>query len=185
MAGVGVMEEVAEAALVEGEALAAEVAVPQAAALEAAGNSIYTMNVKHFFTHLEHDRVHRAIRAAETGTSGDIVLYITHAKVEDPLAAANEQFRKLHLETVTDKNSFLIFLAPKSQKFAMVGGTALHEKVGQAWWDELVALLTLHFKANHYTEGLIATIERAGIALRKHFPASAENRTGQKDIVEE
>ncbi len=143
------------------------------------------MNVKHFFTHLEHERIHRAIVAAESGTSGDIVLYISHAKIEDPLAAANEQFRKLNLETASNKNSLLIFLAPKLQKFAIVGGTALHDKVGQGWWDELVALLTFHFKDKHYTEGLIATIDRAGAALKKHFPASAHDRTGQKDIVEE
>ena len=143
------------------------------------------MNVKHFLSALEHDRVHRAIRSAEEGTSGDIVLFISHRKAEDPLAVAKHEFRKLRLETATDKNSLLIFLAPKSQKFAVVGGTALHEKVGQAWWDELVALLTRHFKESRYTDGLVATIEQAGRALKTHFPASAPDRTGERDIVEE
>ncbi len=143
------------------------------------------MKVKHFLSKVEHDRVQLAIRSAEKGTSGDIVLYISHRKAEDPLAAANHEFRKLRLETATDKNSLLIYLAPKSQKFAVVGGTALHEKVGQAWWDELIALLTRHFKESRYTEGLVATIEQAGHALKTHFPASSSDRTGQKDIVEE
>lgn len=143
------------------------------------------MKVKHFLSKLEHDRVHRAIRSAEEGTSGDIVLFITHRRVADPLPAANEEFRKLRLETATDKNSLLIFLAPKSQKFAMVGGTAFHEKVGQAWWDDLIGLLTRHFKAADYTNGLIAAIHQAGQALKHHFPANATDRTGQKDIVEE
>jgi uncharacterized membrane protein len=143
------------------------------------------MKVKHFLSSVEHNRVHQAIRSAEEGTSGDIVVFISHRHVEDPLAAANQEFRKLHLETATDKNSLLIFLAPKSQKFAVVGGTALHAKVGQAWWDELIALLTRHFKEGCYTEGLVATIEQAGRALKTHFPASAPDRTGQRDIVEE
>ena len=143
------------------------------------------MKVKHFLTALEHDRVHRAIKTAEEGTSGDIVVYVSHRKVEDPLAAANCEFQKLRLEAAAEKNSLLIFLAPKSQKFAVVGGTALHAKVGQAWWDELVALLTLHFKASRFTDGLVATIEKAGHALKHHFPASATDRTGQRDIVEE
>jgi uncharacterized membrane protein len=134
---------------------------------------------------VEHDRVHQAIRSAEEGTSGDMVLFITHRRVADPLAAANEEFRKLRLETATDKNSLLIFVAPKSQKFAVVGGTALHDKVGQAWWDEFIALLARHFKAADYTNGIIAAIEQAGRALKLHFPASAPDRTGQKDIVEE
>jgi uncharacterized membrane protein len=143
------------------------------------------MKIKHFLSALEHDRVHQAIRSAEEGTSSDIVLFISHRKAEDPLAAAKHEFRKLGLETATDKNSLLIFLAPKSQKFAVVGGTALHEKVGQAWWDELVALLTRHFKEGRYTDGLVATLEQAGRALKTHFPASAPDRTGQRDIVEE
>jgi uncharacterized membrane protein len=143
------------------------------------------MKVKHFLSALEHDRVHRAIQSAEEGTSGDIVVHISRRKVEDPLAAANYEFQKLRLKTGTDKNSLLIFLAPKSQKFAVVGGTALHAKVGQAWWDELVALLTRHFKEGRFTDGLVATIEHAGRALKSHFPSSAPDRTGQRDIVEE
>jgi uncharacterized membrane protein len=144
-----------------------------------------TMKLKHFLNKLQHERVHQAIRAAETGTSGDIVLFVTHRHIADPLAAAHAEFRKLKLEEAKDKNSVLIFLAPKPQKFAVVGGTALYEKVGQPWWDELVALLARHFKAGTYTEGLIATIEEAGRALQKHFPAKSVDRTGQSDIVEE
>lgn len=143
------------------------------------------MKVKHFLNSVDHDRVHRAIQYAEEGTSGNIVVYITHRKVEDPLAAAHHEFQKLRFETATAKNGLLIFLAPKSQKFAVVGGTALHEKVGQTWWDELIALLTRHFKESRYTDGLVATIERAGCAFQIHFPASATGRSGRRDIIEE
>ena len=102
-----------------------------------------------------------------------------------PLAAANDEFRKLGLETATTKDSFLLFVAPQSQKFAVVGGTALHEKTGQAWWDHLSALLTRHFKEGRYTDGLIAAIEEAGQKLKAHFPCTTTDRTGQQDIVEE
>ncbi len=169
-----------------GEAASAAGAVTQpVAAQEEAGKNSDTMKVKHFLSKLEHVRIHQAIRSAEEGTSGDIVLYITQRRVEDPLAAANEEFRKLRLETATDKNSLLILLAPRSQKFAVVGGTALHAKVGQAWWNELIALLARHFKEGRYSDGMVAAIEFAGKALKHHFPASARDRTGQKDIVEE
>lgn len=143
------------------------------------------MKVKHFLSALEHARVHGAIKAAEHGTSGDIVVFITHRRVSDPLAAANREFRKLRLETAANKDSFLIFLAPKSQRFALVGGTALHDAAGQAWWDDLSARLTRHFKEGRYTEGLVAAIEEAGRKLKAHFPAQGPDRTGQKDIVEE
>jgi len=143
------------------------------------------MKIKLFLNALEHDRIHQTIRSAEDGTSSDIVLYITRRNVSDPLAAANVEFRKLHLDAAKAQNSLLIFLAPKSQKFAVVGGPALHAKVGQAWWDNFIALLTRHFKEARYTDGILAALAQAGIALKSHFPDAAPDRTGQKDIVEE
>jgi uncharacterized membrane protein len=143
------------------------------------------MKVKHFLSALEHDRVHAAIQAAEQGTSGDIVVVITHKRVTDPLAAAHHEFRRLGLETATNKDGLLIFLAPKSQKFAVLGGTALHDKTGQPWWDHLSDLLAHHFRQGNFTDGLVAAIEQAGQKLKQHFPASGTDRTGQQDIVED
>jgi len=143
------------------------------------------MKIKHFLSALEHERIQKAIQSAEDGTSSDIVLFITRKNVSDPLAAANEEFRKLRLDTAKAHNSLLIFVAPKSQKFAVVGGTALHEKVGQDWWNEFVALLTRHFKEGRFTDGILAALGQASLALKAHFPATSPDRTGQKDIVEE
>ena len=143
------------------------------------------MKIKHFLSELEHDRIHRAIQSAEQGTSGDIVLYISHRKVSDPLAAAHDEFRKLGLEKAKAQDSLLIFLAPRSRKFAVVGGDALNKKVGQEWWDDFIAALVHFFKEERYTDGLVAAIERAGSALKAHFPDNAPDRTGQQDIIEE
>ncbi len=129
--------------------------------------------------------MHEAIRAAEEANSGDIVVFITRRHVSDALAEAKKEFEKLHLQQAVDHNSFLILLAPRSQTFAVIGGTALHEKVGQAWWNALIELLTRHFKAGRYTEGLVAAIDRAGEALKTHFPAEKVDRQGQADILEE
>jgi uncharacterized membrane protein len=143
------------------------------------------MRVKKFLTALEHQRVHDAIKNAEARTSGDIVIYIAHRRVEYPLTTAHDKFSQLRLEKAEAKNSLLILVAPRSQTFAVVGGTALHEKVGQKWWEELSALLHHHFKEGRYTDGLVAAIERAGHALQTHFPAGNVDRTGQQDIIED
>ncbi len=143
------------------------------------------MKTKHFFNQLEHDRIIAAIQAAERGTSGDIVLFITHHAVKDALPAAHDVFTKRHLEKAADDNSLLIFLAPKSQTFAVVGGKLLHDRVGQAWWDGLIETLRHHFKQGRFTDGLVAAIEKSGQALRQHFPAQGVDRTGQSDILED
>jgi uncharacterized membrane protein len=143
------------------------------------------VKTRHFLDELEHARVHDAIRQAETGTSGDIVVCITHKAVPDALAAAQAVFTRRHLQKAVDDNSLLFFLAPKSQTFAVVGGKALHERVGQAWWDDLAKLLHQHFRIGAYTDGLVEAIELAGETLQRHFPAGKVDRTGQSDIVDE
>ena len=143
------------------------------------------MKTKHFLSQLEHARIHRAITEAERGTSGDLVVFITHKAAPDALAAAHQVFASRKLEKAQDDNSLLFFLAPKSQTFATIGGKALHERVGQAWWDELAGLLGSHFRDGRFTDGLVVAIERAGRALREHFPAEKVDRSGQSDIVEE
>ncbi|MCE0497858.1 MAG: TPM domain-containing protein [Methylacidiphilales bacterium] len=146
------------------------------------------MKVKHFLSALEHQRIHQAIQSAEEGSSGRIVVYISHRNVADPLAAAHHAFRKLKLETDTDdtdKNNLLIFVAPKTRKIAVVGGTALHEKIGQTWWDDLIALLTRHFKEGRYTDGLVDALQHAGQTLKSHFPSGTPHRHARQDIVEE
>ena len=143
------------------------------------------MKTRHFLNKLEHERIHETIRAAETGTSGDIVVYITHKPAPEALAAAQEVFTRRHLEKTADDNSLLIFLAPTSQTFAVVGGKALHHAVGQAWWDELANTLRTHFRTAYYTEGLVEAIKLAGHALKHHFPADKVDRAGQSNIVED
>jgi uncharacterized membrane protein len=143
------------------------------------------MKMKHFLSAVEHKRLHAAIQKAEEGTSGDIVVFLTHKRVPDALAAAHDEFRKLRLEKAAAQNAILFYVAPESQTFAVVGGTALHHKVGQVWWEDMTSLLARHFRAGRFTEGLIAAVERAGAKLQELFPAAHVDRTGERDIVEE
>jgi uncharacterized membrane protein len=143
------------------------------------------VKTRHFLSELEHARIHKAIHKAETGTSGDIVVFITHKDVPDALATAQTVFTRRHLQKAVDDNSLLIFLAPAGQTFAVVGGKALHARIGQTWWDDLAKLLHHHFRVGAYTDGLVEAIERAGEALQRHFPAAQVDRAGQTDIVED
>ena len=143
------------------------------------------MKLRHFLSKVEHARLHAAIQTAEAGNSGDVVLFITHEKVEHALAAAHREFHRLKLDQAPAQNSFLIYVAPDSQKFAVVGGKALHHKVGQHGWDHLSALLQRYFRDGNFTEGLVNVIAQVGEKLKEHFPARDVDRAGQKDIVED
>jgi len=128
------------------------------------------MKPRHFLNQLEHDRIVSAIADAEKKTSGQIRVLVSHRKVDDPVAAAGRQFQRLGLQRTPHRNAVLIFVAPRSHRFAVIGDQAVHEKCGDAFWMELTAAMSGHFKQGNFTEGLLHGIARAGELLAAHFP---------------
>jgi uncharacterized membrane protein len=143
------------------------------------------MKIHHFLSRVEHDRIHRAIQDAERGTAGRIVVYVSHERTPDPVKSAEKAFRKLRLESAEQKTGFLLFLAPKARKFAVIGGTALHEKWGQIGWDRLAGLVAGHFKEERYTEGLMAVINEVGRRFQADFPSDRPPDTRRADVIED
>jgi uncharacterized membrane protein len=141
------------------------------------------VKLKHFLNRLEHDRVHRAVQSAEKETSVRIVVYISHRRVTDPMKAGHQVFKKLKLETEKEKAGLLFFIAPQSRKFAVLGGTALHEKLGQAWWDRLAQMLSADFQREKFTDGLVSALDEIAPALKSHFPARS-HPSGESEVVE-
>jgi uncharacterized membrane protein len=123
-----------------------------------------------------HDRVNAAIRKAEAGTSGQIRVLIARHKVVDPVAAAQEYFTQLGMEKSPQRNGVLIFLAPLSRKFAVIGDSGVHEKCGDAFWTELAAAMGERFRRKAFTEGLVHGIDRAGELLARTFPRPPGDR---------
>ncbi len=134
---------------------------------------------------VDHPRVTAAITAAEQHTSGEIRVVIARHRAADPVAAAKKQFERLGMTRTAHRNGVLIFLAPRSRTFAVIGDTAVHEKCGDALWLELTAAMSGHFKRGDFTGGLVHGIERAGALLAVHFPRTAgEQDQLPNDITE-
>jgi uncharacterized membrane protein len=121
---------------------------------------------------IDHDRVVAAIAAAERLTSGEIRVTIARHEVENPVAAAQAYFNKMGMADSPHRNGILIFVAPDSRKFAVIGDSAVHEKCGDAFWASLTEAMAGHFRAGDFTSGLVHGIERAGELLAKTFPRS-------------
>jgi uncharacterized membrane protein len=148
----------------------AAVAVSVAAARAEAGKYPRSMKPRHFLKQLEHDRIVAAIADAEKKTSGEIRVLVSHRDVDDPVAAAGKEFQRLGLQNTRHRNAVLIFVAPRSHRFAVIGDQAVHEKCGDAFWTELTGAMAGHFKQGNFTEGLLHGIARAGELLAAHFP---------------
>jgi uncharacterized membrane protein len=64
----------------------------------------------------------------------------------------------------------LIFVTPRSRKFAVIGDAGVHAKCGDAFWQELAQAMTGHFRKSEFTEGITHGVSKAGELLAEHFP---------------
>jgi uncharacterized membrane protein len=131
------------------------------------------MKTRHLIKQLDRQLVEAGIRSAEQATSGEIRVIVHHKPVEDAVAAASAAFLRLGMDKTRERNAVLIFVAPESQKFAVIGDEAVHQKCGDIFWQELAAAMTGHFKQARFTDGLRLGISRAGALLAEHFPRQA------------
>jgi uncharacterized membrane protein len=128
------------------------------------------MHPKKFIKQLPHDTLVGAIREAEKKTSGQIRVLISHKSVDDPVAAAQKEFVRLGLTKSPERNGVLIFVAPRTRKFAVIGDAGVHAKCGDEFWRELAKAMTDYFRKSEFSEGIIHGVGKAGELLAEHFP---------------
>jgi uncharacterized membrane protein len=143
------------------------------------------MRTKDFLEKLEHDRISQAIAEAEKKTSGEIRVFVQRGELDDPIGAARLQFEKLGMTATRERNGVLIFVAPRSQKFAVIGDDGIHARCGDAFWTEVVESMREHFKAENFTDALVQAIHQTGDALAQHFPSQPDDRNELPDTVSE
>jgi uncharacterized membrane protein len=120
---------------------------------------------------IDDDRVKAAIVAAEKLTSGEMRVSVSRFFWGNVQRAAHRAFTRLGMRATRDRNGILFFVVPSRRRFAIIGDEGIHQKVGQEFWEKLVA--------GKFNEGLIRGIAEAGRLLGLHFPYA-----GDKDVNE-
>jgi uncharacterized membrane protein len=143
------------------------------------------MRTKEFLARLDQDRIVRAIAAADRKTSGEIRVFLQRGKITDPMAAARAKFEKLGMTRTHERNGVLIFVAPRTQKFAVIGDEGVHAKCGEAFWQQLIDAMQAHFKAENFTDALVHAVAEAGKLLAQYFPRRPNERDELPNAVEE
>jgi ABC-type transporter Mla maintaining outer membrane lipid asymmetry ATPase subunit MlaF len=69
-----------------------------------------------------------------------------------------------------ERNGVLIFVAPRTRKFAVIGDAGVHAKCGDVFWQELAQAMTGYFRKSEFTEGIAHGVRKAGELLAEHFP---------------
>ena len=141
------------------------------------------MKARQFLSQLRHDDIVAAIREAEKQTSGEIRVFISRKPVEEPLPVAQAHFLRMGMQKTRHRNAVLIFVAPRTHKFAVIGDAGVHTHCGDVFWRELADEMAGHFRKSEFTTGIVHAIRKAGQLLARHFPASADDRNELSDDV--
>ena len=128
------------------------------------------MKTKEFLNALDDQQIAAAIAEAEQRTSGEIRVCVSESAVDNPTIEAEKQFIRLGMMKTAQRNGVLIFFAPKSQKFAVIGDEGVHKKCGQQFWEHITEGMTPLLKEHKYTEAVIYAVHEIGGALAKEFP---------------
>lgn len=126
--------------------------------------------MKKFFSALEHDRIVAAIADAETKSSGQIRVHVTHLAPKDLERRAKRRFELLGMTRTAERNGVLIYIAPALRRFQVLGDRGIHEKCGDDFWKETAAEMEAEFRQGKFTDGIVRGVEKVGDVLAAHFP---------------
>ncbi len=135
------------------------------------------MRTKDFIAQLDHPRIVAAIAAAELRTSGEIRVYLERGALSgEALEVATRKFLEFGMDKTAARNAVLILVAPRAQKFAVVGDEGIHQKCGAEYWQRLVDTMRDHFKRSEFTDALVDAINTVGESLATHFPRQPDDQ---------
>ena len=144
------------------------------------------MKPRDFLKQLDEANVVRAIQEAEGRTSGEVRVFVTSEAIagDDALADAADRFEKLGLAATRERNAVLLYFAPRSHHLAIIGDQGVHEKFGDALWQEIVASIQEKLRRGNVTEAVADGIAIVGKALAQHFPRRSDDRNELPDTIE-
>lgn len=148
-------------------------------------------SAKDYFTEDARRTIAEAIQAAERNTSGEIrVMVFSRCEADLEGSVYDQAVREFERQGMTktrDRTGVLILLVWEERKFAIVGDTGIHAKLGDDYWTVRAVELKSYFAAGDYVRGLTAVVENVGRELAKHFPRKADDRDELPDapIVED
>ena len=139
--------------------------------------------VRQFLSEADLDTVRRAISEAEDGTSAEIRVHLDHKCPGEPMARAAAVFERLGMHRTAARHGVLIYVAVVDRKLAVIGDQGIHERVGEAYWQRLVADVLAHFRDARPRDGILHAVSELGAALRRHFPRAPDDRNELRDEV--
>lgn len=124
-----------------------------------------------------------AIKAAEHRTSGEIRVHIEDECEGEALDRAMAVFAELKMHKTKQHNGVLIYVAIDDRKLAIFGDTAIHDHVGQDFWNDVRDQMIQEFRKGKYAQGIAQGVTMAGEKLRTHFPWQSDDKNELSDEI--
>jgi putative membrane protein len=84
--------------------------------------------------------------------------------------AAHASFVRNGVANTKDRTGVLIYVSLRERRVQIMADTAIHQKVGSAFWDAEVKRIVEGIRMGKSADGLIAAIQSIGERLSAHFP---------------
>ena len=136
-----------------------------------------------FAPRLDEARIIAAIREAELRCSGEIRVHLVRSCKGEPAEAAANVFEQLGMRATAARNGVLIFVAWKNHRFAVIGDTGIHEKVGSSFWLQVHDAMKERFLLKDLSGGIEAGIRMTAQQLAQHFPRLSDDQNELDDSI--
>src|SRR5262245_59017354 len=113
------------------------------------------MTRKRLLQIIDRERIKTAIESAEHKTSGEICVSVASLFWGSIEKAADKAFVRLGMTRTKERNGVLFFVVPARRKFVVLGDQAIHERVGQEFWESVAAIIWARFRERDITCGLV------------------------------
>ncbi|HKI46958.1 MAG TPA: TPM domain-containing protein [Balneolales bacterium] len=139
--------------------------------------------VHHLLSKDDESLIIEAIKSAEHRTSGEIRVHIEDECETEALDRAQAVFAELKMHKTKLRNGVLIYVAIDNRKLAIFGDTAIHDQVGQDFWNDVRDQMIREFRKGKYAQGIAQGVKMAGEKLRTHFPWQSDDKNELSDEI--
>lgn len=137
-----------------------------------------------FLSKREEEEIVEAIRQAERTTSGEIRVHLEPSTGKlDIFERAMEVFHALKMDNTKEANGVLIYVAVEDRNFVIYGDKGINDVVANDFWESTKELIVSHFKKDHFKDGLVEGVLKAGEQLQKHFPWDEDDTNELSDQI--
>jgi uncharacterized membrane protein len=137
---------------------------------------LVTMKIHELLANIRKEEILAAIAQVEGETSAEVRVHLEPTIRKYELRwFAERTFERLGITKTALRNGVLLFLAAEEQNFIILGDKGIHERVGDEYWESIVARAGDEFRRGAFTEGIVSAIREVGAKLKEHFPRSADD----------